>query len=81
MVKYSYDKICLCHWQERSFLISGEKVTQLQHAQQAGKHAKDAERPDHIVLGAFLHDVGHLVGLEKNMEQVGRACWTINASH
>ena len=70
MVKYSYDKICLCHWQGRSFLISGEKVTQLQHAQHAAQHAKEAGGADHVILGAFLHDIGHLIGREKKLETV-----------
>jgi hypothetical protein len=48
----------------------GEKVTQLQHAQQAAQQAKEAGQPDHVILACFLHDIGHLVGLEKNMEQV-----------
>ena len=40
----------------------GEEVTQLQHAQQCAQNAKDCVQPDHVILGAFLHDVGHLIG-------------------
>ena len=46
----------------------GEEVTQLQHAQQCAQEAKKACQPDHTVLGAFLHDIGHLIGIEKKME-------------
>jgi predicted HD phosphohydrolase len=46
----------------------GEKVSQLQHAQQCSQEALRAGQPDHAVLGAFLHDVGHLIGLENNLE-------------
>ena len=45
-------------------------MTQLQHAQQAANHAKEAGGADHVILGAFFHDIGHLVGREKKMEQV-----------
>jgi len=53
----------------KKFLI-GEKVSQLQHAQQASEFAKSNGFPDHVVLGAFLHDIGHLVGMEQNLEKV-----------
>ena len=49
---------------------TGEQVSQLQHAQQASKHAQEAEQADHVILGTFLHDIGHLVGLDSKMEQV-----------
>ena len=52
------------------YFCQGEKVTQLQHAQQAAQQAKEADQADHVILACFLHDIGHLVGLEKNMEQV-----------
>ena len=50
--------------------LPGEKVTQLQHAQQAAQHAKEAGGADHVILGAFLHDIGHLIGREKKLETV-----------
>ena len=46
----------------------GEDVSQLQHAQQCAQAAQQSGQPDHAILGAFLHDIGHLVGLEQNME-------------
>ena len=45
-------------------------MTQLQHAQQAAQHAKEAGGADHVILGAFLHDIGHLIGREKKLEAV-----------
>ena len=48
----------------------GEEVSQLQHAQQCAQAALKAAngQPDHAILGAFLHDIGHLVGLANKME-------------
>ena len=42
----------------------GEEVTQLEHAQQCA-HQASLEYPDNkeIILGAFLHDVGHLLSI------------------
>ena len=42
----------------------------MQHAQQCALEAKKSGQPDHVVLGAFLHDIGHLIGMEKNMKQM-----------
>ena len=43
----------------------GEKVSQLQHAIQCGVQAMNEfpDRPEYI-LGAFLHDIGHLIALD-----------------
>ena len=41
----------------------GEEVTQLQHAQQCAQQAKECQQSNHVILGAFLHDVGHLIGM------------------
>merc|ERR1712203_540462 len=46
----------------------GEEVSQLQHAQQCAQEALKSGQADHAVCGAFLHDVGHLVGLGNKME-------------
>mmetsp|Transcript_10985 Transcript_10985/g.13297 ORF Transcript_10985/g.13297 Transcript_10985/m.13297 type:complete len:471 (+) Transcript_10985:302-1714(+) len=49
----------------------GEDVTQLEHALQAAKCAKDAGFDNDTVLGALLHDVGHLMGLvDDSMKQM-----------
>lgn len=45
-------------------------MSQLQHAQQCAQEALKTGHPNHAVLGAFLHDVGHLVGLEQKMESM-----------
>ncbi len=39
----------------------GEAVTQTQHAVQAGALAIAEGHPDDVVIGAFLHDIGHLM--------------------
>merc|ERR1712110_60079 len=48
----------------------GENVTQMQHAQQVGQYARDACQPIHVILGAFLHDTGHLVGIDRHMQKM-----------
>lgn len=48
----------------------GEAVTQTQHAAQCGMLAEKEGFPKEIVLGAFLHDVGHLVGLDQQLERM-----------
>ncbi len=40
----------------------GEDVTMVLHQLQAGAHAIEAGAPDHLVVAALLHDVGHMVG-------------------
>lgn len=41
----------------------GESITQLDHAVQSGLLAMNDKRPTTTILAAFLHDIGHLVGL------------------
>jgi len=36
----------------------GEDVSQLQHAQQAAMCARKGDYPLHVIVGAFLHDIG-----------------------
>jgi len=43
---------------------SGEGVTQLEHALQAGLLAEKEEAPEALVTAAFLHDLGHLLNLQ-----------------
>ncbi len=38
-----------------------EDVTELEHALQAAALARSDDAPDHLVIAALLHDVGHLV--------------------
>lgn len=39
----------------------GEPVSQLEHALQAAHFAVQEQAPDHLVVAALLHDIGHLV--------------------
>jgi len=48
--------------------VGDEEVTQLQHAQQCADQARNSGQASHVILGAFLHDIGHLIGLEKGLE-------------
>lgn len=43
----------------------GEAVTQRQHALQAARLAEEEGFPAEIILGALLHDVGHLAGIRE----------------
>ena len=49
----------------------GEPVTQTSHMIQCGMLAIKERYDDEIVLGAFLHDVGHLLKNERNAEAMG----------
>ena len=39
----------------------GEQVSQLEHALQAGHFARQENAPDHLVVAALVHDIGHLL--------------------
>ncbi len=39
----------------------GEAISQLEHALQAGDLAVQAQAEPHVVIAAFLHDIGHLI--------------------
>jgi len=58
-----YDK-----WGNENYI--GENVTQLQHAQQAAMLAEKAGFGEDVIIGALLHDIGHLVGLENSLENM-----------
>ena len=32
--------------------------------------ARKGDYPLHVIVGAFLHDIGHLVGIERHMEKM-----------
>merc|ERR1711892_702286 len=69
-----YDK-----WGVENYI--GENVTQLQHAQQAALQAEEAGYGDLVIIGAFLHDIGHLLGMERSlplMEQNGIPLGTVD---
>ncbi len=46
----------------------GEKISQYSHALQAAELARDTDQTEEMILAAFLHDVGHLLVLDKNPE-------------
>jgi predicted HD phosphohydrolase len=39
----------------------GEPVTKLGHAEQCAFHAQQAGADEELILGALLHDIGHLI--------------------
>lgn len=41
---------------------AGEEITQLEHACQAAQLAEKQGFDDEVILAAFLHDLGHLIG-------------------
>lgn len=43
----------------------GEDMTQLEHALQTANKAMENDYSDEIILGCFLHDIGHLIGLKE----------------
>ena len=43
-------------------IYAGEDVTQMQHATQCARLAKQDNAPDHLIVAALLHDVGHIAG-------------------
>ena len=59
----------------------GEPVSQLEHALQAAHFARQENAPDHLVVAALVHDIGHLVedtreniadlGVDAKHEEVG----------
>ena len=47
----------------------GEPVDQRSHALQSASLARAAGAPDHLVVAALLHDIGHLVALDDQGER------------
>lgn len=48
----------------------GEEVSQVEHALQCARLAQLDNFAANVVLGAFLHDIGHLLGEKLNSEQM-----------
>jgi gamma-butyrobetaine dioxygenase len=48
-------------FRERGERMYGEDVTQTQHALQTAAAARHDHAPDHLVVAALLHDVGHVI--------------------
>ncbi len=65
----------------------GEPVSQLEHALQAAWFAQQENAPDHLVVAALVHDIGHLVhgqdeqvaerGIDARHEEAGES-WLKN---
>jgi [1-hydroxy-2-(trimethylamino)ethyl]phosphonate dioxygenase len=55
----------------------GEPVSQLEHALQAAHLARQEAAPDHLVVAALVHDIGHLV--ENTAEDI--ADFGVDAKH
>jgi putative nucleotidyltransferase with HDIG domain len=49
----------------------GEDMTQLQHAEQCAYLAEKHGCSDKVIIAALLHDIGHLIGIEKKSEKMG----------
>lgn len=49
----------------------GEPVTQTSHMMQCAMLAMQANADQELVLGAFLHDIGHLLGHKQRAEEMG----------
>lgn len=49
----------------------GEEVTQLEHAMQCATLALEEKACNDLVVAAFLHDVGHLIGLDRVEKEMG----------
>lgn len=48
----------------------GEKIDQNEHAIQCALHAQEMELPKEVVVGALLHDIGHLIGEKQKTESM-----------
>ena len=47
----------------------GEDVSQIEHMIQAAMIAEEEKQSTDVILACFLHDIGHLIGLDTNLEQ------------
>ena len=46
----------------------GEKISQVEHMIQAAMLAEKDNQTNDIILACFLHDIGHLIGIENKLE-------------
>ncbi|EDO28498.1 predicted protein, partial [Nematostella vectensis] len=49
----------------------GEPVSQTEHMVQAAMLAEKEGFGDDVILGAFFHDIGHLIGFDQGLSQMG----------
>ncbi len=54
----------------------GEDVSEEEHMIQCAMLAEEAGYPNEVILGALFHDIGHLVGIEENLDQMGQGIGT-----
>ncbi|KAL6057644.1 HD domain-containing protein [Balamuthia mandrillaris] len=47
----------------------GEDVSQLEHALQCAKFAKDSGADDEVILGSLFHDIGHFCPVTESMRE------------
>lgn len=50
----------------------GEDVTEQEHMVQCAMLAEEAGYSDEVILGSLFHDIGHLVGLEKDLAHMAK---------
>jgi 2-amino-1-hydroxyethylphosphonate dioxygenase (glycine-forming) len=46
-----------------------EDISQIEHMIQAAMIAEKEKQSEEVILACFLHDIGHLIGLDKNLKQ------------
>ncbi|XP_076824554.1 2-amino-1-hydroxyethylphosphonate dioxygenase (glycine-forming)-like isoform X2 [Clavelina lepadiformis] len=63
------DEIFVLYEKFGSTCYEGEAVTQVEHALQAAELAEKEGASIPVVLGAFFHDIGHLVSMDKTTEE------------
>ena len=56
----------------------GEPISQQEHMIQCAMLAEKHGYSDAIVLGALLHDIGHLIGLDRSLPSMGDGVGTEN---
>ena len=55
-----------------------EELTQTEHAVQCARLAEEEGAPSHLVIAALLHDIGHLIDLEKHD---GQEIFDVDTAH
>ena len=59
------DDIFTLFAQRGSAAYFGETISQLEHALQTAYQADQDHAPDHVVVAALLHDIGHVLHCRK----------------
>ena len=80
------DEIIMLFARRGAAAYHGERVSQTEHALQAAALATSEGAPDHLIVAALLHDIGHLLegqdedlatrGLDGQHEKLGSAWLT-----